>query len=100
MSTQSLFERDASGAPADRETFRVRLRCWLEANIPADWMKRMSGASQEEHAKLQRQWYGRLADAGLATAHWPKQWGGVELPLGHQVVVYEEMARLNAPTVS
>jgi len=34
----------------------------------------------------------------LATPHWPKDWGGEELSLRHQVIVSEEMVRAGAPS--
>jgi alkylation response protein AidB-like acyl-CoA dehydrogenase len=100
MSRLPILCDEVLSGSAGREAFRSRLRAWLSENIPRDWVSTMSGASPARYAKMQRDWFNVLAQVGLGTAHWPKEWGGVELPLGHQVVVYEEMARLNAPTLS
>lgn len=100
MSDRSLLSDDVLTGSGGREAFRQRIRAWLSESMPRDWITSMSGASPERYAEMQREWFKTLAQVGLATAHWPKQWGGVELPLGHQVIVYEEMARLNAPTLT
>ena len=38
-----------------------------------------------------------MRKVGLATPHWPREWGGAELSLRHQVLIFEEIARINAP---
>jgi alkylation response protein AidB-like acyl-CoA dehydrogenase len=36
-------------------------------------------------------------EVGLATAHWPAEYGGADLSLAHQLVVADEFVRANAP---
>ncbi len=81
----------------DLAAFRVEIRAWLEATVPADWRERMAGASEEAYVEYQRMWFGEMQKVGLATPHWPRDWGGADLSLRHQTVIFEEIARINAP---
>ncbi|HET6970638.1 MAG TPA: acyl-CoA dehydrogenase family protein [Phenylobacterium sp.] len=81
----------------DLEAFRAEVRAWLEATVPADWRTRMAGASEEEYVAYQRWWLGEMRKVGLATPHWPRDWGGADLSLRHQTVIFEEIARIDAP---
>jgi len=38
-----------------------------------------------------------MGKVGLATPHWPRTWGGADLSLRHQTLIFEEIARINAP---
>lgn len=82
---------------ADIDGFRAALQAWLPGAIPADWRQRVLTGGEEGYLATQREWYAALTAAGLATAHWPAAWGGCDLPLSHQIVFYEEMARAGAP---
>lgn len=82
----------------DPEKFRAEVRAWLEAVVPEGWFARSAGASDADYLAFQRWWLSELQKVGLATPHWPKDWGGEELSLRHQVIVSEEMVRANAPS--
>src|SRR5437773_10890887 len=82
---------------ADLDAFRAEVRAWLEATVPADWAERMAGASEEAYVDYQREWFAQLRKVGLATPHWPRDWGGADLSLRHQTMIFEEIARINAP---
>lgn len=79
------------------EQFRTRIRAELAAIVPTDWRSRMQGADEETYRKFQFWWLSELRRIGLATPHWPKEWGGPGLPFSHQIIVYEELARADAP---
>lgn len=81
----------------DVGAFRAALRAWLPGAKPADWRRRVSEGGEDGFVEVQREWYDTLTRAGLSTAHWPEQWGGVGLPLAQQIVYYEELARADAP---
>jgi alkylation response protein AidB-like acyl-CoA dehydrogenase len=81
----------------DLAVFRAEVRAWLEAAVPADWAERMAGANEEAFVDYQRQWFAEMRKVGLATPHWPRDWGGADLSLRHQTVIFEEIARVNAP---
>ncbi|MEQ1808285.1 MAG: acyl-CoA dehydrogenase family protein [Terricaulis sp.] len=82
---------------ADLDAFRKEVRAWLEAVVPEGWFARSAGAPEEEYLAFQRWWLGELRKVGLATPHWPKNWGGEDLSLRHQVIVSEELVRAGAP---
>ena len=82
----------------DLDAFREEVRAWLSAVVPEGWFARSAGLLDEEYAAFQHWWLGELQKVGLATPHWPKDWGGEELSLRHQVIVSEEMVRAGAPS--
>lgn len=90
-----------SFAPLDRlddpQAFRAEVRAWLEATLPADWLQRVTGTGEQGYVEFQRWWFRELVRVGLATAHWPRAWGGEELPLEFQVIMNEEFAAAEAP---
>jgi alkylation response protein AidB-like acyl-CoA dehydrogenase len=45
----------------------------------------------------QRAWFARLVAAGYAIPHWPESWAGGGRSLAEQKVIYEELARADAP---
>lgn len=81
----------------DINAFRAALRDWLPGAIPGNWRERVQTGGEEGYLATQREWFGALSAAGLGTAHWPAAWGGSDLPLSHQIVYFEELARANAP---
>lgn len=82
---------------ADKSRFREALRSWLEDVVPPDWTTELAGADDAKFELFQRWWLKELDAQGLATAHWPRAWGGRDLSIEEQVVIYEEMARAGAP---
>lgn len=79
------------------ETLRRQVRTWLEANVPPGWRQNMTGCDQETFVAAQRDWLAKLVDAGYATPHWPAEWKGGGQGLAEQRVIYEEIARIDAP---
>ena len=61
------------------------------------WRDAMTGTDQESFVRLQRDWFGKLSQAGYATPHWPEGWPGGGRSLAEQKVIYEEVARADAP---
>ena len=70
------------------EEFRAEIRRYLADNHPG---RRPKGGG--EVLAWQRAWSAKLADDGWAMPSWPKQWGGMDLPLELQYVYHEEMAQ-------
>lgn len=79
------------------DLLRQEVRAWLEANIPSGWREAMTGVDQESFVKAQREWFGKLTQAGYATPHWPEGWPGGGRSLAEQKIIYEEVARADAP---
>jgi alkylation response protein AidB-like acyl-CoA dehydrogenase len=76
------------------DTLRDELRLWLQANTPANWR---SADTHEAFVAGQRDWFAKLVDAGYAVPHWPASWPGGGRSLAEQKVIYEELARADAP---
>jgi alkylation response protein AidB-like acyl-CoA dehydrogenase len=76
------------------EAFRTEVRDWLSVNAPKDWR------AADTHLKFvesQKEWFRKLVDGGYAVPHWPAQWLGGGRSLAEQKVIYEELARADAP---
>lgn len=93
MQSVELVSRANAGADA----LRSQVRLWLAANKPDDWRATMTGADQESFVQLQRDWFAKLVQAGYATPHWPSGWSGGGRSLAEQQIIYEEVARSDAP---
>ncbi|HEY1075192.1 MAG TPA: acyl-CoA dehydrogenase family protein [Fontimonas sp.] len=81
----------------DPEQLRAEVRAWLQQNVPAGWRAEMTGCGQDAFVAAQRDWFFKLAAAGYATPHWPQGWPGGGRSLAEQKVIYEEVARADAP---
>lgn len=82
---------------SDTQALRREVRSWLEDNVPAGWREAMTGTGQDAFVALQRDWFEKLTGAGFATPHWPDGWPGGGRSLAQQKVIYEEVARADAP---
>src|SRR5438552_386447 len=82
----------------EEAAFRQGLRDWLAKNIPEGWgqpgHKEPEG---DERIAFFRDWSRKLYDGGFVGLTWPKQYGGREAPITHQVIALEEFARSGAP---
>ena len=78
-------------------TLRAEVRSWLERNVPAGCRAAMTGTDQESFVRAQRDCFAKLVQAGYATPHWPQGWPGGGRSLAEQKVIYEEVARADAP---
>jgi alkylation response protein AidB-like acyl-CoA dehydrogenase len=76
---------------------RQEVREWLAANSPQGWRESMTGVDQELFVKAQQTWFKKLVSAGYATPHWPEGYHGGGRSLAEQQVIYEEIARADAP---
>jgi len=76
---------------------REAVRSWLQDNVPTGWREAMTNVDQESFVRAQREWFGKLSQAGYATPHWPEGWPGGGRSLAEQKVIFEEVARADAP---
>lgn len=85
-------------SPAD-EAFRVELRSWLDAHLPADW--RAAGywarLDPDDAFARRREWEAGKARAGFAGIQWPVAYGGRGGTPAMKAIYDEEMARARAP---
>jgi len=72
--------------------FRDRIRDFLKANDPG-----RAPQDPADRLQWQRDWAALLVDEGFAAPSWPRQWGGMDLPLADQVVYHEEFATVKRP---
>jgi alkylation response protein AidB-like acyl-CoA dehydrogenase len=83
--------------PPEAEEFRVEVRGWLDAHLPAGYGEPGFFASAEERASFHKQWTEQLYKGGWICATWPKEYGGRGLSTMEGVVLAEEFARAGAP---
>lgn len=84
---------------AEQDEFRLRLRSWLAANLPAGWGTpgfHPFETYQEEVAFL-TQWQRTLSEGGWCGLTWPREYGGMGAGIVEQAIYNEEMARAQAP---
>ncbi len=85
-----MFEGESD---ADIE-FRVRVRAWLEDNLPAEWRNLPADMTPEDI----RPWQAQLHSQGWLAPHWPTSAGGSGASLTEQIILAEEFSRIGAPT--
>ena len=73
----------------DDEAFRQVVRTWLVANYPED----MRNPPKRLHWRDNKVWYFKLAEKGWLCPGWPKQYGGMGLSAGKQIIMVEEFER-------
>lgn len=81
---------------ASIDELRAAVRSWCAANVPADWRRTEAEVSPQRFVSFQMRWLHELDGAGWAVPHWPAEWGG-GYSLQEQAVIYEELARADAP---
>jgi len=86
----TLFSDDN---PADR-AFRKEVRDWIAANCPKDLCNRPLRIDPPEL----KPWHRKLYERGWIAPHWPKEAGGMGATLTQQIILFEEMSRVGAPT--
>lgn len=79
------------------EQLRQDVRSWLSQATPKNWRSAMTNVDQKAFVALQQQWFSKLVEAGYATPHWPEGWPGGGRSLAEQKVIFEEVARADAP---
>jgi alkylation response protein AidB-like acyl-CoA dehydrogenase len=77
----------------EEQSFRDQVRSWLEANHPGPAPE----GNDQARFEFEREWQGRLHEAGWAGISWPKEYGGRGATLVEQAIFSEEMARSRAP---
>ncbi len=83
--------------PPDAESFRLEIRAWLAAHLPAGWGEPDFTLTDAQRKTFSAQWVDTLRQGGWICASWPQEYGGKGLSLLEQVVLSEEFARVGAP---
>ena len=88
---------DLNDTPEQAE-FREKVRAWLEAH-KGEAPPRSGSTEDPDYVGRRRAWQGKLAEAGLAGATWPPEYGGQGLGPIEQVIIGQEMARAGVPGI-
>ncbi len=86
----TLFADDNAADAA----FRSEVRQWVEKHCPAELRNRPSRVTPPEV----KPWHRALHERGWIAPHWPKAYGGMGATLTQQIILYEEISRIGAPT--
>jgi acyl-CoA dehydrogenase len=89
---------------SDLDQFRSEARTWLEANCPAEMREPVKGdmdfcwggRNYEFQSDAQKLWLDRMVAQGWTVPTWPKEYGGAGLSRKEEIVLLQEMKRINA----
>jgi len=81
----------------DLTAFREAVRTWARKTAPPDESRVWLEAKGAERVEIQKWWMAERRQVGLATPHWPEEYGGAGLSLVHQVIIADEFARGKTP---
>ncbi|MGO9060020.1 MAG: acyl-CoA dehydrogenase family protein [Candidatus Binataceae bacterium] len=82
----------------DDQEFRVRVRAFLDANLPAGWGTPAYVLPRgDEYIALLNDWQRRLSKAGFLGLAWPKEYGGAGASAAQVAIFNEETAARDAP---
>ena len=82
----------------EQAEYREKVRSWLEAH-KAEAPPRSGSSEDDTYINSRRAWQRELAEAGLAGATWPKEYGGQGLGAIEQVIVNQELSRAQVPGI-
>ena len=82
---------------AEADTFRERIRSFLEENLPEGW-EGIGALDAEAIADFTADWRQKLAANSLLAPSWPTEYGGGGMSELEQVIMAEEFQKAGAPT--
>jgi hypothetical protein len=71
------------------DDFRMLVRRWIEANYPPE----IRNPPSRLHYKDTKVWYHKLARKGWLCLNWPREFGGMGITAGKQLIMLEEKER-------
>ncbi|KRB83002.1 acyl-CoA dehydrogenase [Sphingomonas sp. Root710] len=80
----------------DEKAFRERARAWLAENRPRE----PRPTEPQRAGAFDRAWQRKLFEGGYAGLNWPKEYGGAGYSLIEQLIWFEEVARVHAPSLN
>src|SRR5262249_35807313 len=83
----------------EQQRFRAEQRVWMADDVAADLGGRAFGASRADRDEVDRLREGQhtLHKADYVGLDWPAEYGGRGVSIMEQIILYEEMARAEAP---
>ncbi len=82
---------------SDADTFRTRIRGFLDEHLPPDWQGIGALNADDAHAFAMK-WRETLRDNQLLAPTWPTEYGGAGLSALESVVMAEEFQKAGVPT--
>ena len=76
---------------------RRDLRAWLAEHLTGEWRAGYQAGDEGQRIALLRQWQRALHQAGFAARSWPGAYGGRDGRLIEELIIFEELARADAP---
>ena len=83
--------------PPQADTYRTKVRTFLDANLPKDW-KGIGALNHKDAAAWTEDWREKLSKNDLLAITWPKEYGGQGLSHVESLVLAEEFARAGVPS--
>jgi alkylation response protein AidB-like acyl-CoA dehydrogenase len=84
----------------EQAAYRQQVRAWLEEHkAEAPVLEGPDALPEDEVVPARRAWQRKLAEAGLAGATWPKEYGGQGLGPIEQVIISQEIGRAGVPGI-
>lgn len=83
---------------AEETAFRMEVRAWLAENAPKDW--RTHYPTEDDLARLHRQWQRTLYDGGYVGLSWPVDYGGRGLSATYEAILNDELGKADTPRIS
>lgn len=90
-------QRDFNALPNDE--FRAQFRSWLEQHYPKQWRQDHRRPFLRLHGPQLRQWLKTLHQHGWRAPDWPREYGGMGLSFGKQLIYKEELNRLGVARI-
>ncbi|CAN5424784.1 acyl-CoA dehydrogenase family protein [soil metagenome] len=76
---------------------RAEIRAFLQAAPRPDGLRNYGPTPTDADVGPGRSWHRYLADHGYACLHWPREYGGQDVPVSYQAIFAEECARAGVP---
>ncbi len=76
---------------------RHDLQSWLGQSLTPEWRAQYQALDGAGQIDLLRQWQKAMHEAGFAARAWPKEYGGQDGNLNEQLIIFEELAKADAP---
>ena len=82
--------------PPQADTYRTKVRAFLDANLPKDW-KGIGALNHKDAAAWTEEWREKLSKNDFLATTWPKEYGGAGLTAIESLVIAEEFALSGVP---
>ncbi len=81
----------------EETAYRAKVRAFLKETVPAEFAETNLEISEQWRADLTKEYAGKMAEHGLLTPHWPKEYGGQDSTSWQRLILAEEMLGAGEP---